>query len=354
MPDDDRLRIHGGIDPIEATAHGVDPAAVVDFSVNINPYGPCAPVVEAARSAPLDRYPDASARAARNAWAEALGREPAEIAVGHGAADLFWAITRALVAPGQRVVIAEPTFSELRVAARSAGARVERVFAREEDALRLDLADLARSARGARLVYLCSPNNPTGEHVPLSAVRTLASALAGTMIVLDQSFLALSDHADELSASLPDNVLRVRSLTKELACPGLRIGLCVGAPALIARIEAARPTWATSSPALAALEAGARADAFVHESWLRMREDRDAVSLLLRARGFAPLPSATSYQLVPLASEARLLRAALFAHGVLVRDCASFGLPRHVRIAALPAAARAKLAAALDAIAPRR
>ena len=344
-------RVHGGIDPAEVAAHGVDARDVVDFSVNINPYGPCVPVLEAARSAPLDRYPDAAARTARAAWAGLLGCEPACIAVGHGAADLFWATARALVAPGERVVVAEPTFSELRIAAAAAGARVEQPCARAEDGYRLDLAALARTARGARLVYLCSPNNPTGEHVPVADLAAFARALAPTFLVLDQSFLALSDHAGEACAALPDNVVRVRSLTKELACPGLRIGLCVAAPTVVQRIEAQRPTWATSSPALAALEAGARAEAFVRASWLAMRDDRDAVTALLRARGFAPLPSATSYQLVPLAEEARSLRAQLLRHGVLVRDCASFGLPRHVRIAALPAPARARLAAALDAVA---
>jgi histidinol-phosphate/aromatic aminotransferase/cobyric acid decarboxylase-like protein len=81
-----------------------------------------------------------------------------------------------------------------------------------------------------------------------------------------------------------------------------------------------------------------------------MRADRDALADLLRARGFAPLPSATSYQLVPLAGEAAALAAQLRGHGVLLRDCGSFGLPRHVRLAAQPPAARARLAAALDAV----
>lgn len=343
-------RVHGGIDPLELSTHEIDPATVVDFSVNLNPYGPPLALREAVRAAPLERYPDPQARAARAAWAEALACDPAAIAVGHGAADLFWAIVRGLVAPGERVVIAEPTFSELRVAAEASGARVERLFAGTEPAFRLDLAQLARAAQGARMLYLCAPNNPTGEYVTPSEVRRLARALAPTWVVLDQSFLALSDHAEDVRAALPENVVRVRSLTKELACPGLRIGLCVAVPRAIRRIEAVRPTWATSTPALAALEVAARASEFVAESWRKMRADREAVAALLRARGLTPLPSATSYQLVPLAEEARTLRARLLAHGVLVRDCASFGLPRHVRIAALPHAARVRLAAALDAV----
>ena len=343
-------RVHGGFDVGELSALGLDPESIVDFSVNINPYGPCQPLLRAVRAARLERYPDPAARAARAAWAEALGRSSEQIAVGHGAAELLWTIARALFAPGDQVVIAEPTFSELRIAASALGARVERVFAPAERGFRLDFTALAAAARGARALYLCSPNNPSGEYLATARVAELARELADTTIVLDQSFLGLSDHAHEARTSLPDNVLVVRSLTKEFACPGLRLGLCVGAPALIKRLEAARATWSTSSPAQAALEVSAREAEFVRTSWQRLSADRAAVTELLVERGLRPLPSATAYQLVPLACEARGLRARLLAHGVLVRDCASFGLARHLRIAALPSAARARLAAALDAV----
>lgn len=346
-------RVHGGLDAEELRRLGLDPASIVDFSVNLNPYGPYEPVIAAARSAALEHYPDPQAIAARMAWAEQLGCPVAALTVGHGAADLFWAITRALIAPGERVVIAEPTFSELRVAAEACGARVERVFAPEERGFSLDFGKLAEAARGARALYLCSPNNPTGEHLPIARVRELAAALPHTYLLLDHSFIALSDHADDAAAALPPNVLRVRSLTKEFACPGLRIGLCVGEPELLARIDGARPTWHTSSPALAALSASASAlaQSFVRTSWLRMRADREATRVLLEARGLRPLPSESSYQLVPLAVEARELRLGLLRQGVSLRDCSSFGLPRHVRVAALPAAARERLGRALDAIA---
>lgn len=344
-------RVHGGLDAAELSRFGIAPADAVDFSVNLNPYGPPRALIAAVQEARFDRYPDPAAGAAREAWAQTLGRDFSEIAVGHGAADLFWAIARGLLAPGQRVVIAEPTFSEFTLAAASVGARVERVFASVETALRLDLARLTEAARGARALYLCSPNNPTGEYLALPALRSFAASLSDTLLVLDQSFIALSDHADDQLARLPTNVIVVRSLTKEFSCPGLRIGLCLAAPALIARIEAVRPTWPVSSPAQAALAACAGEGAFVGESWRRMREDREAVRLLLEERGFRALPSATSFQLVGLAQPAARLRAALLGHGVVVRDCASFGLPEHVRIAALPSAARQRLARALDAIA---
>lgn len=344
-------RVHGGLDARELAALGLSPAQVVDFSVNLNPYGPCPSVLEAARTAPLVSYPDAEARAARAAWARTLQTSPERIAVGHGAADLFWAITRALVAKDDRVVIAEPTFSELRIAAAAAGARVERVMAREGQGFRLPLTELARRAHGARLLYLCAPNNPTGEAIAAESIAQLARELPHTLVVLDQSFLSLSDRADEASFAFPENVICVRSLTKDFALAGLRIGLSIAAPELVRRIEAARPTWATSAPALLAIEAAAEEQVFVRESWARMRRDRERVGEALRAVGLVPLPSSTGFQLVRV-GRAAAFRAALLARGVSVRDASSFGLPGYVRIAARPEAEVARLAEALRAIAP--
>jgi histidinol-phosphate/aromatic aminotransferase/cobyric acid decarboxylase-like protein len=167
-------------------------------------------------------------------------------------------------------------------------------------------------------------------------------------VVADQSFLALSDYAHELHVRLPDNVACVRSLTKDFALPGLRIGLLIGAPALVARIEAQRPTWSTSAPAQAAIAAAASEQAFVQDSWARLREDRAAVARVLRAHGLSPLPSASAYQLVRVADAAAFCRR-LWAHGVVLRDCSSFGLPDHVRVAARPAPELAQLERALQA-----
>jgi histidinol-phosphate aminotransferase len=313
--------------------------------VNLNPDGPPAALLAALRDAPLARYPDAHGRAAREAWARELDLVPERIAVGHGAADLLWAVVRAFVKAGERVVIAEPTFSELRVAAEVAGAAVERVFT-ADPALQLDLDELAARARGARLVYLCTPNNPTGEGIAAERVAGLARALGDTLLVLDQSFLSLSDLAHEARAPLPANVIAVRSLTKDFALPGLRIGYLLATPGLVADIEGARPTWATSAPALCAIAQAAREQPFVRESWQRMRSDRAHLRQRLGELGLAPLPGVTAFVLVPVPSAADLTHR-LLAGGIYVRDASSFGLPGHVRIAARPRADVERLCACL-------
>jgi histidinol-phosphate/aromatic aminotransferase/cobyric acid decarboxylase-like protein len=309
---------------------------VLDFSVNLNPYGPCVPVRDAARNADLTEYPDPKAREAREAWARELKLSVDRVVVGQGACDLLWAVVRAFVSPGERVAIAEPTFSEMRVACAQARADVLRVFTRDPE-LRLDLARFAESARGARLAYVCAPNNPTGEGISLDRLHALAEAVAPTLLIVDQSFLSLSDQAHDALGMLPDNALLLRSLTKDYALAGLRIGYLLAAPELAARVEDARPTWATSAPALAAIARAAEEQAFVRASFQRMREDREYLRSGLRTLGARALPGVAAYSLVHV-GEAQPIVEKLLQKGVFVRDASSFGLPGHVRIAARPRA----------------
>jgi len=334
-------RVHGGF-----TAVG---AGFVDLSTNLNPYGPCEPVLAAARAAALDTYPDPKALRARSAWAARFGVSPEEVAVGHGAADLFWAIARANLRAADRVVIAGPTFSEIDYAARAAGAAVEHVALFDRAESKPALSGFIESARGARLVYLCTPNNPTGHYVTARNIQVLAEQLKDSLIVVDQAFLTLSDHASELSVRFGSNVICVRSLTKDFALAGLRIAYLLAAPEVVARIERARPTWATSQPALAAIEVAASEQDFVAQSYARLAKDRLFLDRGLRALGLQPWPSCTAFTLVPV-EDALRTTALLHTRGVGVRDASSFGLPRHVRVAVRPRVQTERLLDALRSI----
>jgi len=350
-------RVHGGLPRAELRDLGIAADDVIDFSVSCNPYGPCAAVVDAIRAAPLDRYPDPSATAAREALAATLGTTPDRIALGNGAAELLWTLAGVLVRPGDPVVIVEPAFGELRAAAEHAGARVSEWRARPDDGFAVDLDAVSRTitactanqAHAAKLVYLCAPATPTGTPVPVAAVRALAEVHAATAVVLDQSFLSLSDRFADAGAALPDNVVCVRSLTKDHAIPGVRLGYAIGSPALIARVEHGRSSWTTGAAAQAAAVAACAAGKFVADSRARLLAERAQLAALLGSLGLAPAPSSTGF-LVVRAGDARGLRHRLLArHRVLVRDCASYGLPDHIRLAARSAGDRERLAAALRA-----
>jgi histidinol-phosphate/aromatic aminotransferase/cobyric acid decarboxylase-like protein len=341
-------RIHGGAAARELAELGVDPAGALDFSVNVNPYGPCQSVVDAVRNADVHLYPDPAATAVREAIAAATGAPVEGVVFGSGATDLLWGLARVLLASGGRALVVEPAFSEFRAAAEALGAHPAAWRACPQDGLRVDLGEVARAAREvtAEVIYLCTPTTPAGVAVSLVEVVELAGRFPDTTVILDESFLSLSDQSGETSQPMPGNVVRLRSMTKEHALPGLRLGYALAPPALARALEANRPAWSTSSLAQAAALAALAEGGFVAASRERLRHDRLATAAALSGLGVASIPSVAPYLAFQVA-DAAALRRRLLVHGVVVRDCASLGLPGFVRVAARPAHERARLAAAL-------
>ncbi len=340
-------RVHGGPRLAELRALGVDPRRLVDYSVNVNPYGPCPAVLEAIRSAPVDRYPDPDATEVREALAARWRVPPGRVSFGNGASELLWALAAAVLR-GRRLLVVEPTFGEVRAAAEGAGARVLTWRIGEERGFVPDVEAISGALRRERadVVALCAPMSPTGAPFAHDDVLRLARAHDDVLFVLDESFLALSDRYEDLDRTLPDHVLRLRSLTKDHAIPGVRAGYLLAPEPIVAAIEAARPAWPTGTVAQAAGYAAVASEAFVAESRGRLREDRRALEAGLRALGLEPFPSVAPY-LAFRSADAGALRRRLLARDLLVRDCASFGLEGLVRVAARPAPQRERLLAAL-------
>jgi histidinol-phosphate aminotransferase len=349
------VRVHGGLHDAELEALGLEPDDVLDFSSSTNPYGPAPSIVRALAEAAISRYPDGTGRRARQLLGASLDVSPDELVLGNGAADLLWSLARAWLGPGRRALSVEPTFSEFRAAARGVGAEVCEWRARMQDAFGVDLTAVGALARDLRAttLYLCSPNTPTGGALPVAEVGAFARAHSELRIVLDQSFLSLSERHAEAALRLPENVACVRSLTKDHGIPGVRVGYLIAGRDTCRRIEAGRPAWTTSAFAQAATIASVREQAFLEQSRERLLSDRRALARDLAELGISTYPSCTNFLLARL-PDVTALRAQLLArHRILVRDCASFGLPGFMRLGAKPAAARQRLMVALRAEASR-
>jgi histidinol-phosphate aminotransferase len=210
----------------------------------------------------------------------------------------------------------------------------------------IDAIESLALANDASVIYLASPNTPVGTRVPVERIAALAERLSKTTIVLDQAFVSLSDHPGDEKVAVPENVIRVRSLTKDHALAGLRLGYLLASTELAGRIEARRPPWMTSSIAEAAGIAAVRANLFVEETRALLRADRDELAAGLREIGLEPLPSTACFLTFGVRNSA-VLRRRMLLKGILVRDCTSFGMPGFVRVAARPKADREKLLAAL-------
>jgi len=345
---------HGGLIDDELARLGLRHADVLDVSVNVNPYGSPPVVIEAIRAASIERYPDPLATPARTALARWLGVPRECVVVGNGAVDLIWSLARSLVRPGDRVLVLEPAFSELRTAATYVGGLVvehrlepEHDFALDPAALDVSLRDLR-----PRLVYLCTPGNPTGKTISIDLLVGLAEAHPHATFVVDLSFSSLSEGHQDGIVRASERIVWLRSLTKDLALAGLRVGFAVAPQWIASSIEASRPPWSVNALAQAAACAATsgEAQAFVAESRRRVLGDRAGLERALHRLGLGTHTSRTLYTLLDLgaARSASALRQALFTrHAVLVRDATSFGLPHHVRICARPATQLPRLLEAL-------
>lgn len=320
---------------------------LLDFSQNINPLGAPPQALEAARRAideASDRYPDLDYRELRAALGEYLGVPPDMVMPTNGGAEALFLAARA--ATGGEALVLEPTFSEYAAAARAAGLRpVRRVVRHPEDGFVPDLASLER-LDGASLVFLCNPNNPTGEALPREQVLALAERVRGSggVLLVDEAFADFAPAASVVSEA-GEGLYVARSLTKFFAIPGLRLGCLVcDEPERIRRFQ---PSWSVNAVAAAAGVAAVRDPGFAAATVSGVRRLRAALyEHLMGLPGLTPFPGEANYLLVrgPEGLPGRLAR-----RGVLVRGCEPFmGLgPRYFRVAVRGAPENEQLIAAL-------
>lgn len=337
-------RAHGGLLHDELAPLGIRADEVLDASVNVNPYGPCPALRRAVAEAAIDRYPEPTANVARRALAAWMQVDPARVVLGNGAVDLLWSLARALLGWRDRVAIVEPAFSEMRAAAGRVGAEVfeYRTEADADFAVDLETVHAFLEQVRPRLLYIGSPSNPAGVGVPLHGLGRLADRHPGTLFIVDISFLSLSVRHAEGRGALSHRIVWVRSLTKDHALAGLRVGFAIAPPDVAARLEAERPPWSVNALAQAAAIAATTEEAarFVDESRDRLLGARVLLEQALARLNIRFHPSETIFTLADLGARVRatdLRRDLLLRHRVLVRDATSFGLPHHIRIAARPA-----------------
>ena len=348
-------RHHGAHGAEAAQALGGAPeGGFLDFSANINPLGPPEEALRAARQAligevasyPDGRYPELCA-----ALAGYLGLAEETVLPTNGGAEALFLAARAAAEgrPGGKAVVLDPTFSEYAAAARAAGLGPEsRVARRPQDGFRLDPAVLD-GLDGVGVVFLCNPNNPTGDLTPREEVVALLERTrsAGAVLVVDEAF---ADFAPgEGVADLVDEHLYVaRSFTKFFAVPGLRLGCLIARdPDLVRPFQ---PSWSVNVAAAAAGIAAAGDHAYAENTLREVALRRENLVRALRPLlGLDVYGGAANFLLVrgPEGLVERLAQ-----RGVLVRGCGPFpGLePNFLRIAVRGAEENQQLIAAVEAV----
>ena len=310
---------------------------IKDYSSNVNPLG--APprlaeyIAEAARD--LHNYPDDSSARLKDAIAGRYDVGADNVIVGAGSAELIRLFPEVFVSPGDRVIMPRPTFSAYGFACQLMGARLIDHLLPEDRGFALDVAELIGRLDGAKAIYVCNPNNPTSRMVGRNDLLDLIEEAErkGVLAFLDETLLELSPRSEELSmvseVGSHENLFIIRSFTKSFAMPGIRVGYGFGSKELLRYLEAGRLTWnlGTIEQRVASRlmedeqDHVARAVSMLDEEKRRMHSRVEALM------GRVPLPDSYFFfaPLDELGASSEQFRATMLRHGVLVRDCSSFG-----------------------------
>ena len=163
-------------------------------------------------------------------------------------------------------------------------------------------------------------------------METLLTVSQDTLVIIDEAYIAFTKNSwaavDLINAG---NVIILRSMTKDYALAGLRLGYAMANESIISVLERVRPPWNVSSAAQAAGIAALRAEGYIESCAAKISQAKDFLVQELLKLDCAPLPSQTNFFLVKV-KDATALRQGLLRQGVLVRDCASFGLPNYIRL----------------------
>ncbi|MFQ5861161.1 MAG: histidinol-phosphate transaminase [Dehalococcoidia bacterium] len=315
------LKHYEGVDPVEVLAQraGIPPEQVIKLDGNENPYGPSPRVLETlARFRDYHRYPDPSQRRIRAALADHTGMESERIVATSGADELIDLLVRLLVAPGEAVLVVSPTFGMYAFNAQVSGGRVMEVERDEE--FDIDVAAVKGALDSSvKLIFIASPNNPTGNAATEEQVRWLLEL--GPAVVVDETY-----HDFYGGTVLPlvreyPNLVVLRTLSKWAGLAGLRVGFGVMDPEVAQVMLAMKPPYNVNLAAEVALLASLEDREFLLGRVREIVRERERFfALLQQVPGLKPWPSQGNFILCQLPQgQGKATYEALARRGIVVR-----------------------------------
>jgi len=351
-------QLHGGNIKTIKTLCGPDCAEILDFSISVNPLGP----PDGLKKILCDgfetilTYPEIAADAFKLELSEYHGLPPDHFIAGNGSADLLFSLISLL--PYKSALIPSPTFIEYERACGIHGWQTTHLPPKNNHDFSLDLARLSGVMISHSALFLCIPNNPTGQAFPADITEGIIDEAQrkGVFVVVDEAFLPFTDIPSAIPlVSQHKNLVILRSMTKSYAIPGLRLGYAVAAPGIISGWEKFLPPWNVNALAqMAGIYCLKQGTKYLDDSALYVREERAWLTReITKVFPLKALPSEANYLLVSIENSdltADDLYLSLARQGIAIRHCGSFrGMGnRHVRIGIRKREDNLKLLAALQ------
>ena len=326
------------------------------LGANENGFGPSPRAIAAMQAEAVEvwKYGDPTNHDLRAALAAHAGATPDHVVVGEGIDTLLGLAVRLLVGPGDTVVTSLGGYPTFDFHVTGFGGQLDRVPYRED---MQDPAALIARARavGARMVYLCNPDNPMGGWHPPGVIE---SALAGLpddiVLILDEAYAEFAPALPQIDRDDP-RILRMRTFSKGYAMAGARIGYALGAPDMMRAFDRVRNHFGVNRIGQAGALAALADSDHLAQTVARVAAARNRIAQIARDNGLAPLPSATNFVTIDCGADGDFARATLSAlaeRGVFARMPWVAPQNRCIRVSCGPAAELDAFATALpDALA---
>ena len=334
LPHIRQMNTYSGLDPMEVMAEqtGIPPERIIRLNGNENPFGSSPEVVRVLGSSQsYNRYPGHEVQKATEALSEYLGAPANQIVLGNGSGELIDLIVRMFVGPGDNIVIPTPTFGMYSFWAEASGGRVKSVPRTETFDIDLEATRVAVDGQ-TKVIFLASPNNPSGNLASESDVKALLST--GTVVVVDETYFEFCGHTVMPLIGNHPNLVVLRTFSKWAGLAGLRVGLGVMHPDLASRMTGIKSPYNVNSAALAALSASLDDRQLLLDRVQAITAERERMSgLLENIPGIQVWPSQANFILCQLPEgRGKQTFEALCRRGIFLRYFDTPRLRDYVRI----------------------
>lgn len=323
--------------PIEEVKKELGLKEVIKLASNENPHGSSQLVKEAIQKelSQLHIYPDGYAASLRNAVAKHLNVDEKELVFGNGSDEVVQMICRTYLEKGTNTVMATPTFPQYRHNAVIEDAEVREVPLKDG---KHQLDEMLNAIdEQTRIVWVCSPNNPSGEHVTENELSDFLNRVPeNVLVVVDEAYeeyVTATDFHDSLAA-LPQykNLVILRTFSKAYGLAALRVGYGVANTEVIQTIEPSREPFNTSRVAQAAAIAALEDQKFIDDCREENEKGRELYYDFCRKYDLTVYPSQGNFVLIDFEVPSDEVFEHLLKKGYIVRSGSALGLPTSLRI----------------------
>ena len=323
--------------PLDALEREYGISDSVKLASNENPLGPSPKALAAIEQslADLHRYPDGAGHRLTRKIADTNGVSPANVVIGNGSDDIIALLVRALVRPGDRVIVPHPSFLMYKITAIAAGAEVDAVSLK---ALTIDLDTMAeRVTTDTRLVFVCNPNNPTGSVVTRKDFDVFMARLPDdVVVVVDEAYIEFTRNPECLKTGQPSDLVRplvtLRTFSKVYGLAGLRVGYGIMPAELAEVLNRVRQPFNVNSMAQVAAAAALDDREFLHQTLDLVHRGLDDLYAALDKMGLTYFKTEANFFLIDVGQPADIVFENMLRQGVIVRSMRAYGFPTYIRI----------------------